>query len=131
MTDKELLELAAKAAGLQIEWHSEMAGSFPVYKNDAGSGYTPWNPLEDDGDTFRLAAALDLSTVYMDEKVCVFRTPGAVTHEWGLVKPHFSDSGMTVEPINGDRPKATRYAVTRAAARLADRYANMPILRGY
>ena len=42
-TDRELLELAAKAAGI---------------RTTEGNDY--WNPLEDDGDAFRLAVKLGL-----------------------------------------------------------------------
>ncbi len=50
MTDKELLELAAKAAGIDLAWHT--------YE---------WNPLTDDGDALRLAVKLNLN-VYCSTK---------------------------------------------------------------
>lgn len=54
MSDRELLEWAAKAAGLRFrisnEWHDK--GAFI-----ADEDY--WNPLVDDGDAFRLAVKLD------------------------------------------------------------------------
>lgn len=43
--DRELLELAAKAAGNIEDWEPEMS----------------WNPLTDDGDALRLAVKLNLS----------------------------------------------------------------------
>jgi hypothetical protein len=55
MSDRELLELAAKAAGIRINYW--------VYDNDddspsvLGSGGI-WNPLTDDGDALRLAVKL-------------------------------------------------------------------------
>ena len=48
MTDKELLELAAKAAGLEVVTPTMLA-------------HGQWNPLTDDGDAFRLAAAMGFS----------------------------------------------------------------------
>lgn len=62
MTDRELLEMAAKAAGIK-------ATSCPdgVWRNT--TGFHPlmnvyaapkWNPLTDDGDAFRLAAWLNI-----------------------------------------------------------------------
>ena len=49
MTDKELLELAAKAAEIEIK---HWIGSDP---------YSPkWNPLTDDGDALRLAVKLGI-----------------------------------------------------------------------
>ena len=44
MTDRELLEAAAKAEGHAYPW------MLP-----AGFGERPWNPLTDDGDALRLA----------------------------------------------------------------------------
>jgi len=50
MTDKEMLELAAKAAGICLEWPS-----LPdIYPRDLAT-HRPWNPLADDGDALRLA----------------------------------------------------------------------------
>jgi hypothetical protein len=62
MTDRELLELAAKAAGYDVEWATW------VYANKAADGccfkhrgtYDYWNPLADDGDALRLAVILGL-----------------------------------------------------------------------
>lgn len=60
--DRELLELAAKAAGIEINATKQA--------NRDGSGYghlglwttttTNWNPLDNDGDALRLAADLRL-----------------------------------------------------------------------
>ena len=54
MTDRELLELAAKASG-------ELTASW--YGNDAyfDGVLSRWNPLSDDGDALRLAVKLNLS----------------------------------------------------------------------
>ena len=53
MADRELLELAAKAAGIKF---SEIGGG-ARYAPQPGimQPYVPWNPLEDDGDALRLA----------------------------------------------------------------------------
>lgn len=57
MTDRELLELAAKAAG--IERGAERADcGISTTLPDGRHGHLPrWNPLEDDGDAFRLLVA--------------------------------------------------------------------------
>lgn len=62
MTDRELLELAAKAAKIELVWNGEkdpwcFAEIFPGIK---------WNPITDDGDALRLACKLSL-VVYCDE----------------------------------------------------------------
>lgn len=53
MTDKELIEQAAKAAGISKQWD----GSLVDQQNPSGV----WNPLEDDGDALRLAVKLHIS----------------------------------------------------------------------
>lgn len=57
-TDKELLEFAAKASGLpECGW---MGPAFMYVKENT---FTDWNPLEDDGDAFRLAVKLNLCVI--------------------------------------------------------------------
>ncbi len=66
MTDKELLELAAKAAGRVF---GDSVGEYvmrnicghvmPVRRNANGTD-TAWNPLTDDGDALRLAVKLEI-----------------------------------------------------------------------
>jgi hypothetical protein len=62
VTDHELLELAAKAAGIKIVGPVERFIAQPprehvngfIIENDNG-GHSSWNPLADDGDALRLA----------------------------------------------------------------------------
>jgi hypothetical protein len=54
MTDKELLELAAKAAGIEVEDDHVWVNS----KHGMGGSWEKWNPLTDDGDALRLAVKL-------------------------------------------------------------------------
>ena len=65
MTDKELLEAAAKAEGIKGAYRTEavlIAGDWfdvtAIFYDD-GSGW--WNPLADDGDAFRLLETRDLA----------------------------------------------------------------------
>lgn len=70
MTDKELLELAAKAAGITIDKSPNNGGGFG---NDGFSitgaaaidwhNGVFWNPLNDDGDALRLAVKLSISII--------------------------------------------------------------------
>ena len=55
MTDRELLELAAKAAG-NIEYFWTENGNLVLSDPDGKR----WNPLTDDGDALRLAVALNM-----------------------------------------------------------------------
>lgn len=53
MTDREFLELAAKAAGIEILWTESYGGVFLRCRTSP----VIWNPLDDDGDALRLAVA--------------------------------------------------------------------------
>ncbi len=59
MSDVELLRAAAMAAGLMptVNCNDE-----PCWTTGHGSGCFRWNPLNDDGDAFRLAHKLNLLT---------------------------------------------------------------------
>lgn len=69
MNDRELLELAAKAAGFYVcndlehlglkEWGPEL-----WVKTEKYGTYAAWNPLTDDGDAFRLAVTLRLDLTF-------------------------------------------------------------------
>jgi len=68
MTDHELLEAAAKAAGILVSWDA-YAGDGEEDVLVTGDGYV-WNPLTDDGDALRLAVKLgiaDLGNFYDDD----------------------------------------------------------------
>jgi len=98
MSDKELLELAAKAAGIKIsQWSNAQAGGFlPGGRGDF------WNPLTDDGDALRLAVNLNLKVM------C--RELGAGVHS--------QDGKITVSEFAEDPYAATRRAIVIAAAEI-------------
>jgi hypothetical protein len=107
MTDRELLELAAKAAGFtDAAWAAEQASICTV---QAGKGFRPfWNPLTDDGDALRLAVKLRIDLdQYADSVRC-------------LRSEDFDDSEGTeaVENLGQDQYAATRRAIVRAAAEM-------------
>ena len=58
MQDKELLQAAAKAAGLNYE---PMLGGY--YTDPEFNEVISWNPLTNDGDALRLAAKMHLSSM--------------------------------------------------------------------
>jgi len=77
MTDRELLELAAKAAGLRLTWGEKYkVGNDEVDCTDLpyALGDSPdeapsyWNPLADDGDSFRLAVKLRVDVCWNDNE---------------------------------------------------------------
>lgn len=59
MTDRELLELAAKAAGIEVRcgtgWESDYLYRDLPRPNSPLTASVRWNPLDDDGDALRLA----------------------------------------------------------------------------
>ncbi len=62
MTDRELLELAAKAAGIDLipyTWSKGTGWDHDGFTR-AGHGDMEWNPLEDNGDSLELAVMLGL-----------------------------------------------------------------------
>ena len=97
MTDRELLELAAKAAEVPLARLSEYTTCGKV-----------WNPLTDDGDALRLAVNLGISLL-LDEVDCAVSDAGA-----GYVK-------QFTEPNGDDDCAAARRAIVRAAAYLGQR----------
>ena len=64
--DRELLELAAKAAGLPVKFSDEFVestevnGWWPCGYDESGDVVSWWNPLEHDGDALRLAVDLEI-----------------------------------------------------------------------
>jgi hypothetical protein len=108
MTDRELLELAAKAAGLTI------VGSIPSFLNDDDWLETTdngpdmfWNPLQNDGDALRLAVKLNMGI-----SIPVM----AATHAM-VATITFRNSGV-MESCNNDPYAATRRSIVRAAAEI-------------
>ena len=62
MTDRELLEKAARASGIDVLPHLSAAGQWVDGKSNfyTVNGNKKWNPLTDDGDALRLAVKLYL-----------------------------------------------------------------------
>jgi len=58
-TDRELLELAAKASSILFRGYDDSYQDFIAYDSEHDVNYQ-WNPLTDDGDAFRLAVSLNL-----------------------------------------------------------------------
>jgi hypothetical protein len=108
MTDRELLELAAKAAG--IGWDRDLE----VWYSSDSSIRTDWNPLTDDGDAFRLAVKLNIQIAPdpANSMGCAWlaREDDAEPVEETIMVELWKDS----DPL-----AATRRAITRAAAALA------------
>lgn len=115
MNDKELLEFAAKAAGLDIfeakcvspyldVWHHM---SIKGGETDYDGNPVEWNPLTDDGDALRLAVKLGfmVNVVYVDLEKSI-----------GTVHAIGDGLETAVQDFGEDSYAATRSAIARAAA---------------
>ena len=100
MTDRELIEAAAKAAGIAYEFHHGCGDS--LHLTDPASPAIYWNPLVNDGQALRLAVTLGL--------VVDCGRPSAG-------QPFYSHEFAEIG--NADPAASTRRAITRAAAALA------------
>lgn len=115
-TDRELLELAAKAAGYVIVEHarngSAWAWVYPFGAKPDGDGDYPifkWNPLHDDGDALRLAVKLEMDFVRYSSHA-VSATGRSPTH--GSPATYVTQR----QELDGDPYAATRRVIVRAAA---------------
>ena len=108
MTDKELLEAAARASGIEFEKRYEEPSHFRgLLLQSWRAPYTMafWNPLTDDGDALRLAVKLSINIVpnYYAEW---HNADGSVVREF------------TTEAGDSDNFAATRRAIVRVAAEI-------------
>jgi hypothetical protein len=62
MNDREPLELAAKAAGYEVELDNQ--GIFHIHEGTGPQSWRPWNPRHDNNDAFQLAARLKLQVAF-------------------------------------------------------------------
>lgn len=99
MTDQELIEKAAKAAGYETRSDGEGGLTLTVRPGVC----RPWNPLEDDGDAFRLACSLKMDIMQYDES----------KDDYSSVSVNYM---FDEECDEGSRAAATRRAIVRAAA---------------
>ena len=98
MTDRELLEDAAKAAGLKPP--------LPMHGPGLTWGHGWWNPITDDGDALRLAVKLNLGI-----SIPIHKTIRADV-------VCFRNSSVNVRQEGEDPYAATRRAIVRAAAEI-------------
>ena len=103
MTDRELLELAAKAAGIRLEWDGHPDKWQPMYYE--GKTYHSFDPLDDDGDALRLAVKLGLFIQINSGSATAWKWRGENWYEQA------SDNA-------DDMSATTRRAITRAAAEI-------------
>lgn len=111
MSDRELLELAAKAAGVEGGWGERYkVGNDEIdltkcWFLDAPDCCVLWDPLNDDGDALRLAVGLEMQL--------------RLRHSENEVSVYGAPNGRIDEGVCGDSLAATRRAIVRAAAEIA------------
>lgn len=112
-TDFELLKLAAKAAGYEINF-DEPAGSpidyYPHGYDDNGDVAEWWNPLHDDGNALRLLVALPGFKFRRDNVAVHVDFPAPVDGCVGVLEWH----------DGSDLQTAMRRAIVRAYAEVGD-----------
>ena len=108
MTDRELLELAAKAAGYEYLWNTDSL----LIKGSSGR----WNPITDDGDAMRLMVRLRLHARQFPIVDDGFDVPLGMVEVWRVD----DDDPLRVEFLRSgdDRLVVTRRAIVRAAAEI-------------
>jgi hypothetical protein len=105
MNDRELIEAAAKAAGITVlppsRWTvgQEQFGLW-IQVGEHRTAVVWWNPLTDNGDALRLAVRLNIPVYPYDDETST-GTVGVVAKNWGSKEAN------------------TRRAIVRAAAAMA------------
>lgn len=108
-TDRELLELAAKAHGNLL--YVDGMNSW-IHVDQAGNRGAWWNPLTDDGDALRLAVKLRLRVCTpTTDTDCALASNGDVTA--------YSEDELSDTPMS-DLYAATRRAIVRASAEIGE-----------
>lgn len=105
MTDRELLELAAKSLGRELLWEKDKFSGREYCRFISCADR--WSPLTDDGDALRLATALRISIIRDSPNV------QAVADQLGKGKTKIQE-----DILYQCKHTATRRAIVRAAAEI-------------
>lgn len=118
-TDRELLELAAKAAGIKGDYKPKCicVGDPNNHGIYVEATWLVWNPLTDDGDALRLGAALRLHILHNDPDDSVLWV-SAVLNKRGF-------HGVVEFQDEVQRTGATRRAIVLAAAAIGEAQCHM------
>lgn len=98
MTDREMLELAAKAAGYDVRSDGEGGLVIPTRRGACRD----WDPINNDGDALRLAVKLKIDLLFNDTGV----------ETWS------ANNWFYGEDFGDDPLSAARRAIVRAAAQI-------------
>ncbi|HDR9134425.1 TPA: hypothetical protein QDA91_005600 [Burkholderia vietnamiensis] len=117
MTNRELLELAAKAAGYRVHgWINDKL--YVINGPNPAEYYDPfsWNPLSDDGDALRLAVALRIDLHFEEQPSWC----GEIVEAFSPMREDGSRH-CEMRELKPDPNAATRRAIVRAAAEIGKR----------
>ena len=118
MNDRELLELAAKAAGIHLTW-----GGPDKDMPRRTDTLDLWIPHTDDGDTLRLAAKLRIGIEFNEASVVAsWVDDGYEPKEIYVYPDQTQDDDFNIVYTNHD--KAARRAIVRAAAEIGRQMQN-------
>jgi hypothetical protein len=108
--DRQLLELAAKAAGIDLTG-SSFNGTFVFWTPRKPN----WNPLTDDGDALRLAISMRISIVHESEFL-----EGELIPTIECIGPDRGNGSRycAMHSLENDPMAATRRAIVEAAAEM-------------
>lgn len=111
--DRELLEAAAKAAGMEgWQWAQRTDHEWGLVKDNPNGSVALWNPLASDGDAFRLAVKLNV-----DVETSLVHSGVIRADVWDdRVEEYLSKK----EPRGTDPCAAARRAIVRVAASIID-----------
>lgn len=110
MNDREMLEMAAKAAGLEVVFSGDECFLAELHGNPSFLFIKRWNPRDDDGDALRLAVKLRME---IDHNHPADYAP------WVSVRAQGERNCSVVEfDMEQERMGATRLAIVRAAAEI-------------
>lgn len=112
-TDRELLELAAKAAGVVGEG-AEVYHGILLTETQRNGGCDLWAPLDDEGDAFRLMVALNFE-VEKSGSGSRFYVGRCGDAKW---MEDSDDHWVGVDDSGAARNRAFKYAIVRAAAEI-------------
>ncbi len=112
MTDRELLELAAKAAGVDAQWDCPERGMMMLTPD--GIDTMSWNSLTDDRDALRLFCTFPWLCIETSDLAATVRERGK-PDEPSRVYLMWTE---WLDGHKGDLTAATRRAITRAAAEI-------------
>ena len=108
MNEKELLRMAAKAAGLIMseEWDCAAEGRGIIIGRGDGD-LRPWNPLSDDGEAFRLSVQLQISVM-----------SNIIRYEASTIALTLAGIFVKEDMLQQSADVSARRAIVRAAAEL-------------